>query len=242
MFHLRYVKKPKHNDKVIAIVKGIGKHRNLFIALRNEEGNQEIRVDKKEFIEPVLSDEMQRVFIFGESGSGKSTLASLFVKNSLDPAYIVSAKHGDPVFKNLDDVKYVKIDRLIEYPIKYLSEWKYSTFVFDDIQFPSKEIDKKILRQRDYLLNLGRSKHINVICSSWAFTGVGNPNKYALLQAQAISFFPSVGDVLPLINYLKARGRNKEQIKEIVNQKNTRWAILIKNPLCVITQKHVKLY
>ncbi len=236
-YHLAYEKHPFESDKVISIVKGKGKHYNKFIVIREGEGRKKIEVNNNELIEPVLSECMSRIYVAGESGAGKSTIMSQLIKNSSEPAYIVSAKHHDPAFEGLEDVHNVDVKKLVEHPIKHLSEWKHSTFVFDDIQFPNKEMDKKVKRQADYLLNLGRSKHVNVIYSSWAFTA---GNKYPLLQAQAIIFFPGL-DTLAIRKYLQLRGKDKKSIDHILNQKNTRWVILLKFPLCVITQKKVEL-
>jgi hypothetical protein len=212
--------------------------------LQYEKRSLDVKIEGDMIAMPSLFKKGTRdcIYICGCSGSGKSTWIGsyAFQFNKLFPKsniYMISAKNTkeDEAYdgvKNLKQIDISDIEMLQEItqdgkPYEYFCDSKHenSLVIFDDAEALSKEQEKYIEQILHSLLQIGRSKHINVIISRHVLNN-GHKTKVIFNECSKIVVFPNGISRYQLVYCFKHYlGFDKHMIEKILNIKS-RWVQL----------------
>jgi len=227
----------------IAIVKGGESNGEiLFVDKENEKKKSvlkqkpiiQVKVDDGKF-EQVPNSEVRVLYIAGPSGSGKSTYAATYIKK-LKKIYpnsdfiLFSRLKSDKVLDELDPHRIQITDELISDPIQVEDIRENSIILFDDIDcINNKKIMDSINRLRTEIMEIGRHKNLQIICTSHLING--NERKFTrtiLNEMQSLTIFPKSGSAYQITYALKSYfGLSTKQIRKVLDM-NSRWVTLVK--------------
>lgn len=203
-----------------------------------------IEYNKGEFELYPDPDNIRVIYVAGPAGSGKSTYCAQYIAKMRniypDSQFILFSRlNEDRVLDELDPERVVIDETLIEDPIEYDDIPANSIILFDDIDCVSdKDLQKRVYKIKDQLLELGRHKHITVLVTSHLINGNDKATTRTMLnESQAVVFFPS-GSSAYGINFFakKYLGFSTKQIDTMMGYE-TRWiTVLTKFPQIIMTE------
>ena len=192
---------------------------------------------------PTANPSKREIFyIAGASGSGKSYIAKgiaeQYQKKFPDRTVFLISKLSED--ETLDSMKQkpirLKIDKLIENPLKELEPLQNSMVIFDDYDsFTGKEA-KVIEELMNDIATMGRHHCISMLCLTHYLS---NYRKTRLLLTEATHFvlYPQSTGAMPLSYLLKTHlGMDKKEIEKL-RKNGSRWICIQKNfPQYCITE------
>lgn len=204
--------------------------------------------DDGEFIQVPTNIIAQRdcAFIPAKAGAGKSVYVSQFLKeyrllNPNNKVFLFSMKKKD---ENLDPYihKRVNLDKYIEKGGLTIDDFPENcVIVFDDIDVLDNSkpdhLRDNIFKLMNQVIQVSRSKNISVIQTSHVCLG-NQETKHMLNAMTSFTFFTSAISAQVRTALKTYAGLTKEQLKKVLNLKNTRWVTIIFScPIVVLTQK-----
>lgn len=201
--------------------------------------------NKKIYFIPNILKERITMYVCGPSGVGKTT----FIKNvckKLDEInkkrfkkgfskYLLSKKNKDVSIDGLKNL--VRFDIDVKNPIKDLSNYKNSIFIFDDYE---NILDKKEKRATHNLLNtilnVGRDQNLNCIISSHLINK-NYDSRNILNEVMYVVIYPKSGCDRAIKYYLDNYLMMKKDMIQKILDCDSRYVILHKSyPMCAITE------
>lgn len=208
---------------------------------------KELTLDEGIF-EQVPSNPDRIIYITGPSGSGKSTYASKYISNYLKcypkaTFYVLSRLDEDKVIDELDPIRIVINEELLDDPIDITKEFTDHTIIlFDDTDtIPDKRLQQMINRLKVDVMEIGRHMDIKCVITSHLV----NPNdktfsRTVMNELNTLTFFPQGGSIRQIKYTMKNYfGFENKQIENIISLgKKSRWITLFKcYPQCVMSEK-----
>ena len=243
----RIVRKFNSDELPVGIIKG-GRRNGQYVVVSQERGRKEVDLDDSDSeceIEPMMSKDLQTLYVSGPRRCGKSTIIGKILTNTQAPVYCFSASTGDKTIENVIGKRFKRVDceTLVDDPITS-DQFENHVALFDDIDsFDDKEVNKAVIDLHDNLLKCGRHrcKLLGVIRTNHAFFEAGK-TKQSILHCDAVIAFPHSGGKGALIQFLlRHMHLNKKQIDKILDI-NSRWILLYRNsPTFVLSGKKIML-
>ena len=196
-------------------------------------------------------DQIDRFYIFATAGAGKSTVIADILKSykQMFPDNNIFMYSGKPesdekAFKDLD-IEYVDLADLKAMPIPAHDQTDYENCVviFDDVNsIPDKILLEKVVKTRDTLLTVGRSRQITVLSTAHKALESRLSNRVITTATKVIMFKKTIASENEKF-MSKKLGMSKAHVERILDLlEDNSWVCLsTNNPLYYITSKEIGL-
>jgi len=191
--------------------------------------------------------QVDRTYISGSSGAGKSTWCANYALEYQreypgNKVFLISVKEEDPAFdKVVPDLIRVPIERSIVGC--GLHNFENSLVIFDDFEMiDDPTLLKAVMKLKNDILKLGRSKHISC-CSIQHKSLGGKQSTTDLNECNILVLFPDadLGECIKVLD--RYCSLTKEQIDRIISDEDTisqRWIAIIK-PKILVCKDFIKI-
>lgn len=253
-----------NNDGIpIAKIKSKEKHRNNKIIYFDEnqkptkddvlnQSVDELKLkNENDKFQLVPSDKVRSIYVSGQQGIGKSFWISRYLKEYQlkhpDAKIIIFSEkdHDENLDDKLKNITRVPCDEtLLKNPIakeELNSQDPYTMFVFDDVDALETRIRKEVYRVLNALINVYRSKKLNIIFSSHESCD-SKWTKTALQGADCFVFFHRHYN--RSVEYFIKEYVKKKEAKNFEEGKynNSRWCVFIKTyPSILLFENEIKI-
>lgn len=206
---------------------------------------------KEDKFQLMPSDKTRSIYVSGQQGIGKSFWIGQYLKNyqkvHKDAKIIIFSEkdHDKAIDDQLKNITRIPCDRtLLDNPItkdELNEQPEYTMFVFDDVDALETKLRKEVYRVLNALINVYRSKKLNIIFSSHEACD-GKWTKTALSGADAIVFFHRHYN--RSVEYLVKEYIKKKEAKNFEEGKynSSRWCVYIKTyPPILFFENEIKI-